>query len=144
MFRWETLCVLLLISCANTSGGPGASSSLAAEGGTCSEDSICSTGFCDLGSCRKPSKNSGYGNICDFDSLSVYAKADTCGAFVCLGGRCRECTTDEQCGARKDPIVACNNGRCGARECNNDAGCAVFGGRCVTAIPGTHAFCVEN
>jgi hypothetical protein len=77
---------------------------------TCETDVDCSDGFCDSdGRCRSIEPASGLGTECTLppDELppETKAKLRTCSAYRCTDGRCRSCTSDEQCQAGVDPVV---------------------------------------
>jgi hypothetical protein len=70
-----------------------------ALGARCEEDAQCRSSFCDLGRCVMP--EGVYGRPCvpaprTSDGLRD-GKLHVCGAYLCLEGRCRSCTSDDQC-----------------------------------------------
>lgn len=66
-----------------------------AEQPECGADSDCDTGFCDLGHCA--AVDGPYGRTpCISDPGP---KEDVCGAYLCVDGRCRSCSSDSDCGS---------------------------------------------
>jgi len=68
----------------------------------CSNDSECSGGaFCDQGRCAMSSPQLAFGMRCVPPPRTalgtVDAKLGTCGAYLCIDGRCRSCSSDAQC-----------------------------------------------
>lgn len=106
-------CTMLLAACTST---PSAQTA----GITCSIDQNCASGFCDDGRCALP--KGPFGASCTPaprtpDGISD-GKLHACGAYVCIEGRCRSCTSDTQCreelGAPRCTAIADTPGRrCG-------------------------------
>jgi hypothetical protein len=69
-------------------------------GGICSGDADCESAFCDLGSCQEVDEQNAYGISCAPPPIGPYGtpsgKSDAC-PYVCVEGRCRACTSAEQC-----------------------------------------------
>jgi hypothetical protein len=84
----------------------------------CAADGDCSTGFCDRGTCAKPSHSpmSDYGRECEpilrepkstkplpsirpEDIRMPADRGDVCGGFRCIDRRCRSCLSDAECRA---------------------------------------------
>jgi len=68
----------------------------------CASDQECDTGFCDrTGACGEPDFGSGFGTPCTRPPETALgtpeSKLDTCGAYLCLEGRCRSCVDDREC-----------------------------------------------
>lgn len=93
----------------------------APTGAACHVDEVCQSGFCDLGVCRIPQGQ--YGAACTPAPFTEEGlrdgKLNSCGAYVCVEGRCRSCTSDSQCqreyGAPKCQLHPTRPGkRCGA------------------------------
>jgi hypothetical protein len=95
----------LAMSCS----GPNASAPRSADGSACTSDSVCSSGFCDLGICSEPSSPIlAYARECSSPGPSYnsgpigYAgtengKYATCSNFLCIDERCRSCRSAEEC-----------------------------------------------
>lgn len=82
----------------------GAGSSDAATGRSpvaahCRRDADCASAFCDGASCAAPDSSSFYGRACPDGYGRDVGKESLCGAYLCVGGRCRSCTVDSDCGA---------------------------------------------
>ncbi len=70
-----------------------------AVGEQCSEDAQCDSSFCDLQRCSPP--QGVYGRTCAPAPRTSEGirdgKLHFCGAYLCLDGRCRSCSRDQQC-----------------------------------------------
>jgi hypothetical protein len=70
----------------------------AAERG-CKADQDCPSGFCDRGVCQAPSGI--YGRPCQAAPRGPDGLRDSmlsvCGAYLCVDGRCRSCSSDAEC-----------------------------------------------
>ena len=68
-------------------------------GQPCGEDGACRSGFCDRGRCAEPMST--YGRSCPDGVFPLSgpgaSKLYVCGPYVCDVGRCRSCTSDEEC-----------------------------------------------
>ena len=112
--RSQTSCFVLLAlassgALAASCSGPNASAPRSADGSPCTSDSVCSSAFCDLGICSEPSSPiAAYSRECSSPGPSYnsgpigYAgtengKYATCSNFLCVDGRCRSCTSAEEC-----------------------------------------------
>jgi len=69
----------------------------------CRTDSECASGFCDRAQCSAPDEAQAYGTACEPPVRDNQGRVDgklyTCGAYVCIDGRCRSCASDAQCQA---------------------------------------------
>jgi hypothetical protein len=119
----ETLRLLLLATLAGTPAACAERPSVAARkaavtGERCASDAECRSAFCDLEHCAEP--EGAYGSSCRPAPLTSEglrdAKIETCGAYICIGERCRSCVSDEQCRSELG-AVRCQRspGRPGAR-----------------------------
>jgi hypothetical protein len=74
-----------------------------AAGGTCRRDADCRTMFCDRNVCVDPFEKGKFGGECELHPPITAADGGLpdrgCGGHLCLEGRCRHCTSDEECEA---------------------------------------------
>ena len=105
------VCALVLLVAAATVALACSSTAPAQEGagkensstgeGSCSVDADCASNFCDRSKCATPGSRN-YGAACivpEADpTTGVPNPSDyTCGAYLCLSGKCRSCVTDSEC-----------------------------------------------
>lgn len=94
------------------------------DAGECNADSDCSRGFCDAsGACAPIDENNHFGTDCEPEPEPMNnlldGKFNTCGAYLCIDGRCRSCSSDEQCQEQRGaPMCGQLEGRPGYR-CGN-------------------------
>jgi hypothetical protein len=74
------------------------------NGSACRADDHCQSGLCDRGVCTfiGGKRNQGHGEPCEQGPpVAKQSKDgrphDQCGAYICLDGRCRSCTSDSEC-----------------------------------------------
>ena len=69
------------------------------DGEACRLDAECTSGLCDGAVCAQP--HAVYGAACTAAPRTSEgfrdARIETCGAYLCIDGRCRSCTSDSQC-----------------------------------------------
>ena len=88
----------------------------------CTADDECGDGFCDRGHCAAIwSCGHRYGQHCvDGKTAPSRGSASKGCIGLCIDGRCRSCTSDEECVEQyRSPNIGCNPGRerSGARAC---------------------------
>ena len=99
--------------CRPQSGGPctfegGRHGRFTATGKSCTQDTDCQTGFCDLGICAvQDTEELGYGHWCK-SGLPPYSadecrfpvtQGEVCFGYICRDQRCRSCQSDAECQA---------------------------------------------
>jgi hypothetical protein len=79
------------------------------NGMECTADRYCQSGLCDRGVCTSIGGmiNGNHGEPClqgppyEKDGKPLSPRLNQCGAYVCVDGRCRSCTSDSECLDRK-------------------------------------------
>lgn len=74
---------------------------------------LCVLGMTAIGMACHTQRSPAYGRECS-PGTATDAKADLCGPYICVDGRCRECTSDSQCSHNiPDSPARCIDGQCG-------------------------------
>src|SRR4051812_28675321 len=98
MLRLLIAAALCLLACLNAACWSATASRQAA---TCKTDAECGSEFCDSGRCSQP--RGVYGTKCIPAPHTPEGirdgKLSTCGAYLCIDGRCRSCSSSAQCAA---------------------------------------------
>jgi hypothetical protein len=107
--------VFCLLACAQ---GRGPAVRAGEDAAICSADGECRSGFCDKGQCAEPQGT--FGATCTPAPRTSEGfrdgKLHTCGAYLCIDGRCRSCSSDSQCQSELGaPRCLSSQGRPGSR-----------------------------